>query len=204
VDQAKPEPPTGRRREVLTMLRESTSPLRIAQIAERLAVHPNTARFHLNALAATGQVERVYASPAGPGRPALAFRARRGMDPAGPRSYALLAELLVSSLATDPEPVTRATDAGRAWGTRLVDRPAPSHRLNGQQAVGQLMTLLDDLGFAPEPRSADDRGRIGLRHCPFLELVETQAQVICPLHLGLMQGAMATLGTCSWRWFAHG
>jgi predicted ArsR family transcriptional regulator len=78
------------------------------------------------------------------------------------------------------------------------------HRLDNNQAVDQPMALLDALRFMPGPRSADDRGRIGLRHCPFLELVETQAQVICPLHLGLMQGAMATLGTCSWRWFAHG
>jgi predicted ArsR family transcriptional regulator len=32
---------------------------------------------------------------------------------------------------------------------------------------------------------------VGLRHCPFLELAEVRAQVVCPIHLGLMQGAMA-------------
>jgi predicted ArsR family transcriptional regulator len=177
------------------MLRESTSPLRIAQIAERLDVHPNTVRFHLDAMTATGQVERVHASPAGPGRPALVFRARRGMDPAGPRSYALLAEMLASSLASGPDPVTRATDAGRAWGTRLVGRRAPSRGRNWEHAVSRLVALLDDLGFAPERRSAGGRRQIGLRHCPFLELAETQARIVCPLHLGLMQGAMAALGT---------
>jgi len=33
-----------------------------------------------------------------------------------------------------------------------------------------------------------------LRHCPFLELAETSAQVVCPVHLGLMQGAMDAWG----------
>ncbi len=187
-----PEPPTGRRRQVLTMLRESTLPLSIAQIAERLGMHPNTVRFHLDALAAAGRVERAHASPAGPGRPALVFQARRGMDPTGPRNYRLLAQMLASGLAADADPATRAIEVGRAWGRHLVDPPDRSHGRNEHQAVGRLMALLDDLGFAPEQPSA---GRIGLRHCPFLELAEIQGPVVCPLHLGLMQGAMTTLGT---------
>lgn len=173
------------------MLRESTSPLSIAQIAERLDVHPNTVRFHLDALADAGQVERAHAPASGPGRPPLVFRARPGMDPAGPRNYRLLAEMLASDLAADPDPVTRAIEVGRAWGTRLVDPPDRPDERNQHRAVGRLMALLDDLGFAPEQPSA---GRIGLRHCPFLELAETQGSVVCPLHLGLMRGAMATLG----------
>ena len=55
------------------------------------------------------------------------------------------------------------------------------------------MALLDDLGFAPE-RDPARAGTIGLRHCPFLDLVPEHAAVICPLHLGLMQGALDALG----------
>lgn len=187
-------PVTGRRSLILTMLRESESPLGVADIAERLDIHPNTVRFHLDALAETGQIERVHAAPAGPGRPPLVFRARPGMDLGGPRNYRLLAEILADNLAAEPEPVTRATEAGRAWGGLLIDRPAPPVPLTQVQAIHRLIRLLDDLGFAPEQRSAGDRRQIGLRHCPFLELVETQAKVICPLHLGLMQGAMKALG----------
>jgi predicted ArsR family transcriptional regulator len=33
-----------------------------------------------------------------------------------------------------------------------------------------------------------------LRQCPFLDLVGTQARVICPVHLGLMQGVLGSLG----------
>jgi predicted ArsR family transcriptional regulator len=61
------------------------------------------------------------------------------------------------------------------------------------QASGQLIALLDDLGFAPDGDSSRG-GRIGLRHCPFLDLVPERAAVICPLHLGLMQGALEALG----------
>jgi len=192
VDAGGAEPPKGRRREVLTMLRESASPMSIGEIAGRLDVHPNTVRFHLDALAGLGQVERVDTAPAGPGRPPLVFRARRGMDPAGPRNYRLLAGILASSLATGPDPAARATEAGRAWGTYLAGPPAPA--LSAKQAVDRLVGLLDDLGFAPERRSAGGRKQIGLRHCPFLELADTQARVICPAHLGLMRGAMTALG----------
>jgi predicted ArsR family transcriptional regulator len=47
--------------------------------------------------------------------------------------------------------------------------------------------MLGRLGFAPDA----DHGtrRIALRSCPFLELAETSTQVVCPIHLGLMQGA---------------
>ena len=57
------------------MLRESASPMSIGEIAGRLDVHPNTVRFHLDALAGQGQVERLDTAPAGPGRPPLVFRA---------------------------------------------------------------------------------------------------------------------------------
>ncbi|MFG3440697.1 helix-turn-helix transcriptional regulator [Nonomuraea sp. NPDC047897] len=188
-------PLTGRRRLVWTALHdEDGAPLGVTELAERLAMHPNTVRFHLDALVESGRVERVHAAPAGPGRPPLTFRARPGMDPGGPRSYRLLAEILAGHLAAGPEPAARATEAGRAWGGFLVEQPESPRAHTREEAVGRLVRLLGDLGFAPEERPGGGQGRIGLRHCPFLELVGTRADVICPLHLGLMQGAMTALG----------
>jgi predicted ArsR family transcriptional regulator len=54
--------------------------------------------------------------------------------------------------------------------------------------------MLADLGFAPERSDCGDDQRIGLRHCPFLELAESHAEIVCPIHLGLMQGAMEAWG----------
>jgi hypothetical protein len=48
------------------------------------------------------------------------------------------------------------------------------------------------VGFAPERRESDGKQHVGLRHRPFLELAETRAGVVCPIHLGLMQGALKT------------
>jgi predicted ArsR family transcriptional regulator len=60
---------SGRRPDVVAVLRAAGTPLSIAEIAEELAVHPNTARFHLEALVKTGQVEAVEADRTKPGRP---------------------------------------------------------------------------------------------------------------------------------------
>ena len=179
----------GRRKDVLAVLREAVAPLSIAEIAGQLAVHPNTVRFHLEALTKTGQVEPVEADRTKPGRPPLMFQAVPGMDPAGPRHYRVLAGILVDAIADGPNPAGRATAAGRAWAEQVTPQPGAASQ---EQAVDRLTDLLSELGFAPEKRSAGtDVGEIGLRNCPFLELARTHSEVVCPVHLGLMQGAMA-------------
>lgn len=177
----------GRRAEVLALLRDATAPLGIADIADRLGVHANTVRFHLETLVANGQVERTTAERGTLGRPPQLFRPVRGMDPMGPRHYRLLAEVLVTRLSDEPDPGRQATEAGREWG-RL--QAAETAGTTDGDPVEHLMGMLDELGFAPE-RSADgDLPPIRLRHCPFLELAVSRPEVVCPVHLGLMEGAM--------------
>jgi len=187
-------PLAGRSRLIAELIDAAQSPVTIAHIADRLDIHPNTVRFHLDALVADGQVERVLGSPTGPGRPAQMFRTRQGMPPNGPRNYRLLAEIGVSTIAAEPDPGAKAVQTGQAWGGFLIERPAPGVTLTEDEAVHRLLNLLTDIGFAPEQQSSVSGSEIGLRNCPFLELVETQPrQIICRLHLGLMQGAMAAL-----------
>lgn len=174
----------------MSMLRDESAPMSIVEIAERLDVHQNTVRFHLEALVASGQAERVSLPPAGPGRPPLLFRALRRMNPGGPRNYRLLAEILTSELTADPDPPARALDAGRRWG-RAMTVPAPVTRREG--AARRLTRLLDEIGFEPELRGSGKDIQIRLHHCPFLELTATGSRIVCPVHLGLMQGAMEQL-----------
>jgi predicted ArsR family transcriptional regulator len=108
------------------------------------------------------------------------------MDPSGPRNYRLLAGVLAAELAAHPDPSGRALEAGRAWGRGLVEADGS---MDTEESVDRLVGILDDLGFSPERRSSAGEDQIGLRHCPFLDLIEDQARVICPVHLGLMQGA---------------
>lgn len=180
----------GRRGDVLRLLRAADAPMSIVAIADQLDVHPNTVRFHLDALHGAGRVEQVASHRKGPGRPALLFKATRLMDPGGPQGYRVLAELLVADLAHEQNADVKALAAGQAWG-RHLQPPAPT--TDGppgmQTSIDFLVGLLDELGFAPEHRG--DEG-IGLRHCPFLELAKSQKAVVCPIHLGIMRGALET------------
>lgn len=176
------------------MLRAATAPLGVTETAERIGVHPNTVRFHLDALVTEGLVERRLEEPSGPGRPRTVYVPRPGMDRGGPRGYRLLAQILLSQLASrGPEARSAATEAGRAWGQYLVDPLPPFREPTAEEATGRLVALLDDLGFDPVPESSgagEPPERIRLRHCPFLELAEEYGSLVCPVHLGLMQGAL--------------
>lgn len=197
----RPEEPS-RRELVYGLLQSADEPLSIAEISRRGDVHPNTVRFHLNALTALGRVEQIENLARTPGRPALLFRAVIGMDPAGPRRYRLLAEILVAGLLESSNPRESAIAAGRAW-TSQQEQPSTAPESGdaaseGHDPTGGLMHLMGDLGFAPELRhdeAGDSRTELHLRHCPFLELVKTAADVVCPLHLGLMQGALQNWGS---------
>ncbi|MGW6292366.1 helix-turn-helix transcriptional regulator [Streptomyces sp. NPDC055058] len=222
-------PVSPRRRAVLEVLREAGGPLGVGDIAERIGVHANTVRFHLDALVTSGAVEGITEPSSGRGRPRTVYAPRRGMDRGGQREYLLLARILLSRLASDgADAETAAVEAGRAWGGHLLPPVPPFRTVQAREAVERLTGLLADLGFDPEPvhgppyRPADpaatadagadapvdahadfdtdtdddgaaegaDAGRVLLRHCPFLELAEEYGEIVCPLHLGLMQGAL--------------
>ncbi|MGW5127038.1 helix-turn-helix transcriptional regulator [Streptomyces sp. NPDC004069] len=186
-----------RRREVLDLLRAAAEPLGVAEAAERIGLHPNTVRFHLDALVAEGVVVRQVEEPSGPGRPRTVYAPRPGMDRRGTRGYRLLAQILLGQLASQgPGAREAATEAGRAWGGFLVDPLPPSAPPTAERSAARLVALLDDLGFAPEPEgggAGKPPERIRLRHCPFLELAEEHGELVCPIHLGLIQGALAEL-----------
>lgn len=120
------EPVRARRAVVADLLREADAPMGVGEVAERLGVHANTARFHLETLAAEGQAGRAEEQRQGPGRPRTVYTRRPGMDRGGTRSYHLLARMLLGHLAaSEPDPDESAEEAGRAWGGFLVDRPPP-------------------------------------------------------------------------------
>ncbi len=175
---------------MLSVLKAAPGPISITAIADELGVHPNTVRFHLGTLVNDGRVERVKSDLKRPGRPPLMFRAVRQMDPGGPRHYRLLAEILAMSLGAGRDPRAEALAAGRVWG-RGLESPAPHGKeLSAKESIDHLVGVLDEFGFAPERRQSGEEQRISLRHCPFLELAETRTNVICSIHLGLMQGVL--------------
>ncbi|EGD53891.1 helix-turn-helix transcriptional regulator [Gordonia neofelifaecis] len=167
---------------VLTALHEADAPVTVADLAMTTGIAPTTVRFHLRALVDDGLVVTETARHDGPGRPRLLYQSRPAMDPSGPRNYELLAGVAIQALTELPRAVEHATAAGRSWGARRAHGSA--------DPVDDLMSVLDDFGFAPEP--VDDG--IRLNRCPFLELAKDHPGVTCSIHRGIMQGVLDAHG----------
>jgi predicted ArsR family transcriptional regulator len=185
--------PLGRSRtDVLDMLRAADGPLGVREVAKRMGLHQNTARFHLEALTAAGLAVRETEDREMPGRPKIGYRAIAD-GPGGRRRYRLLAEMLTSLITgTMPDPGRAAEEAGREWGAYLTEQPPPYQKLSAEEAVGKLTAIMQDLGFAPQTEPGDGGGQyqLWLRQCPFREVAQHHQDVICSLHLGLMRGAL--------------
>ena len=164
----------------------------VREVAERVGLHQNTARFHLDGLVDAGLAERRAEERSEPGRPRMVYASTSTDVPSGQRSYRLLAEMLTSLVAdTVPEPETAAEAAGEAWGRYLAERPAPSQRVDADEGMRRLLSVLADMGFAPDPAQSNAETLVPLRHCPFREVAERHREVVCSLHLGLMRGVLA-------------
>jgi predicted ArsR family transcriptional regulator len=139
--------PLGRSRaDVLDMLRAADGPLGVREIAQQMGLHPNTARFHLEALVEAGLADRESQDRETPGRPRIGYRAVAG-GPGGRRRYRLLAEMLTSLIvATMPAPQKAAEEAGqvarevltlagRVTGSSLIEQRDPGPHRSRPAAV---------------------------------------------------------------------
>ena len=182
------------RSRVLGLLQATGEPLGVEDVAEQVGLHPNTSRSHLDALVKAGLAERTVEARTRPGRPRALYTARPDGPRAGQRSYRLLADILAGYLAAQvPEPTTAGLHAGQVWGRYLAVRPPPFQRLDAVAATEQLLRTQDDMGFAPEAVTVGREQQILLHHCPFLEIADQHRDVVCAVHLGLMQGLLAEL-----------
>lgn len=181
-----------RRQDVLDCLREAALPMGVADVAARTRMHVNTARFHLDRLVNDGLALRESEDRDVPGRPRILYSSSG--PAAGPRSFQLLAEMLTGLVSGLDDARPAAVESGRSWGRHLVERPAPSEQLGTDDATARLIRVLDAVGFRPEagPDVAGDR-EVRLHHCPFREVAERHPDIVCGLHLGLMQGALSEL-----------
>ena len=181
---------------VLEVLRAAGRPLAIAEIGQRVDLHPNTVRLHLGQLVAAGLVAEEREQRDRPGRPRLVYSATRDPEPQEEGGYRMLAEVLVDHLErTVPDPAAEAVAAGQAWGRTLAAaRPGPVPSGPGRAAadLDELTEMLDELGFAPRP--VESGRAVELHRCPFRQVVDGHSPVVCGVHLGLMRGALDRKG----------
>ena len=188
-----PAPRLGSRRQaVLESLRQSPEPLAVVDVAALTELHPNTARFHLDALAAHGLAVRTVETRTSPGRPRVLYVARA--EVLDQRSYGLLAEMLAGLAAAAGDAREAAVATGRTWGRHLVERPSSEGGLEAGPAVDALHRVFEDIGFQPETSTEGGTTSLRLRHCPFREVATRHPEVVCGVHLGIMQGVLDELG----------
>jgi predicted ArsR family transcriptional regulator len=180
------------RAKVLGTLQDLRVPATVADVADRLDIHPNTARFHLDALVLAGLVERAREERRRPGRPQVHYVANGSAPDAARRSFRLLAEILTRHLvASSADARGEAVEAGRSYG-RVVADAEPGEDDSDRDAVAIALDQLDELGFVSRP--SGDPGVIEVTNCPFLEVAEDHLEVVCGIHHGLMDELLLAKG----------
>jgi predicted ArsR family transcriptional regulator len=170
-------------------LGRSPGPLSASDLAERLRLHPNTVRPHLDRMRDAGLVEVEPVHRGTVGRPQLRYSLAPGAPGLGfdPPAHTLLAGLLAALAEQLGGDGVDAANLGRRWGIEA------SGRQGGRGCLAALVAQLDRLGFDPvesELAGGGDtrRVRVDFLHCPFRELAEAYPELVCSLHRGIVEG----------------
>lgn len=165
---------------IVDALRADRDGLDTNQLAAALLLHPNTVRWHLGRLTEEGLVTSAPERRRARGRPSVVYRLTPEGTATGRDEYRLLATMLTAAVADDARGEERAYRTGVRWGRHL----------QAAERTENVAQLLDEQGFAAEQH--DDT--IEMRRCPFYALAETSPQVVCTLHQGIIDGALAKSG----------
>ena len=174
------------RARLFALLGELRRPAPTIELAERLGLHPNGVRAHLERLQDAGLVRRER-ERLSRGRPRDSWLISPEALPGGhsPTGYAELAVWLVRSLADGRTGVREVEATGRQIGREL---PARDAEATGER---QLHDALTSLGFQPEREPVvGDRLTYRLRNCPYRQAVHERQTVVCALHRGITRGML--------------
>lgn len=174
-------------RVVLDAVIDRGEPVTVAGLAADLGLHPNTVRSHLDALTVIELISRESAPINGRGRPTWLYQptlAAMRRD----QGYAGLATALADQLErSSSRPRDEAISAGERWGHEVSEAS-----MLASEVQNQVITLLDELGFDPEPGRVD--GRVRLRSCPMIDAAQQHPDVVCGVHLGMVRGILRNAG----------
>lgn len=172
----------------------STTALSAQDLADRLGLHANTVRLHLDRLREAGLVDVEPVHRGTVGRPQHLYFLAAGAPALGldRPAHLLLAGLLATLAERVGADAADAADAGRVWGNES------GRRTRTRSCLRALESELARLGFEPAVEAADGphegKTRIGFLHCPFRELAEAYPELVCNLHRGLCEGIVEAVG----------
>ncbi len=174
------------RRRLFALLEQLRRPAGTAELAERLALHPNGVRAHLERLEGAGLVARARVRQPR-GRPRDAWTIAEGARPGGepPSGHAQLAQWLARATPATPARLRETEAVGREIGRELAPRDATGAPRETLHAT------LVALGFQPH-ESEGAPGTVGycLGNCPYREAVRANQSVVCTLHRGITRGLL--------------
>jgi predicted ArsR family transcriptional regulator len=177
------------RARLFALLSELKRPAGTVELADRLELHPNGVRLHLERMLQAGLVERSRPRQA-VGRPRDAWTIAPDARPGGqpPSAYADLGRWLARAIGPGARRLRDVEATGRTIGRELAPGEAgPSAR----RALGATLT---SLGFQPRLQ-AGEGGDVTfcLGNCPYRDAVRENQQVVCTLHRGMTRGLLDVL-----------
>jgi len=176
------------RARLFALLAGTGRPATTAELADRLGLHPNGVRTHLDRLERAGLIARDRAQQPR-GRPPDAWTIAPDARPGGraPTAYQDLGRWLARALKARPAGLRGVESTGRQIGQEL----APERAITHPDAVQSALT---GLGFQPIVILRDDnRLTLRLRNCPYRAVVRENQPAICALHKGITRGLLDVL-----------
>lgn len=176
------------RARLFALLGELARPASTAELAERLELHPNGVRIHLELLEQAGLVTRARERRPR-GRPRDAWAVAPEGRPAGeaPRAYGDLGRWLVRALRSPRTGPDHMEETGREIGRELAPAGAT-------EASESLPVALAALGFQPDTCCATDGSMtVTLHNCPYRDAVRESPEVVCALHRGITGGLLEVI-----------
>lgn len=177
------------RARLFALLGELKRPASTAELSERLGLHPNGVRRHLDALRRAELIE-LERRRAGRGRPRDSWSIAADAKPGGrpPDAYGELCCWLARCVPPSPSRLRETEARGREIAREL----APAGE-SGPEATKAVMVAL---GFQPEVTSDPDLGdarSYSLGNCPYRDAAATGPEVVCALHRGITLGLLDVL-----------
>lgn len=173
-------------------LARSPRPRTTSEVADALALHPNTVRPHLERMREVGLLDVDTGTRGGVGRPQHRYSLNPQAPSLGlePSPWPTMARMLLDAAASGGLGREDMVDAGATQGrhdarTHWQDHPEPLVALTREQSR---------LGFDPEVVADDEGATMAFAHCPFRDLAERNPELVCGLHCGLVEGFVTELG----------
>lgn len=162
----------------------------VVDIADALALHPNTIRFHLDALIELGYVHEEQEKPQGQGRPRGLYRATADAPEVDTSHLRDLTQVLLRHIVGEADhPKKVVEEIGHSWGREVAHASDEDLRhLEDAQpgdALEEIISHTQSMGFEATKTSDET---IAFASCPYRSIGQPMLSNICAIHFGLLRG----------------